>query len=75
MTRYNGHYDWIHWNVSLWINNDEALYRLALACLKGSANRTEAATRFVANVNAIRTPDGALYTIRNVRAAMRGISK
>ena len=29
MTRYNGHKNWNHWNVSLWINNDEGLYRMA----------------------------------------------
>lgn len=28
MTRYNGHKNWNHWNVSLWINNDEGLAEL-----------------------------------------------
>ena len=26
---YNGHKNWNHWNVSLWINNDEGLYLCA----------------------------------------------
>lgn len=26
---YNGHKNWNHWNVSLWINNDESIYRMA----------------------------------------------
>jgi hypothetical protein len=29
MTTYNGHKNWNHWNVSLWINNDEGLYNMA----------------------------------------------
>ena len=24
---YNGHKNWNHWNVSLWLYNDEAMYR------------------------------------------------
>ena len=27
---YNGHKNWNYWNVSLWINNDEGLYNLAI---------------------------------------------
>ena len=26
---YNGYKDWDHWNVSLWINNDETIYNAA----------------------------------------------
>jgi hypothetical protein len=29
MAKYNGHKNWNHWNVSLWVNNDEGLYRMA----------------------------------------------
>lgn len=29
MSAYNGHRSWNAWNVSLWLNNDEGLYREA----------------------------------------------
>ena len=35
---YNGHKNWNHWNVSLWINNDEGLYNFARSCKRDSAN-------------------------------------
>ncbi len=34
MTEYNGHKDHKHWNVALWINNDEKLYREAVEARK-----------------------------------------
>ena len=71
MTRYNGHKNWTYWNVSLWIGNDEGLYRLARRCVRISPNRTQAAKRFLECVDGIAaTPDGAVYTMPNVRAAM-----
>ena len=35
---YNGHKNWNHWNVSLWINNDEGLYQMASECIKEAPN-------------------------------------
>ena len=32
---YNGYKNWTHWNVSLWINNDEGLYLHAQELLRG----------------------------------------
>ena len=34
MAKYQGHRSWNAWNVSLWINNDEGLYRAAVALAK-----------------------------------------
>ena len=73
MSTYNGHKNWNHWNVSLWINNDEHLYRLALRCIKSSPNR-EAAARMFSGVHGEKhTPDGAPYSLSSVRAAMAGM--
>lgn len=82
---YNGHASWNAWNVSLWINNDEGLYRFALDCLaragndrhgkaRPAAKRVNAASRlFIAEIGAEKTPDGARYSGRSVRAALAGL--
>ena len=69
---YNGHKNWNHWNVSLWINNDEALYRLAKDCISRAGNKDKGAVLFMGYCpNA--TPDGANYSVSSVRAAMVGM--
>lgn len=71
---YNGHKNWNHWNVSLWINNDEGLYHLAKQCIRIKRTRREAAHRFLDCMDGINaTPDGAPYTLTSVMAAMRGL--
>jgi hypothetical protein len=70
---YNGHKNWNHWNVSLWINNDEGLYRLATYCIQETDNRKNAALRFLRHVGSEKTPDGAPYSVSSVAAAMRGM--
>ena len=65
---YNGHKNYNHWNVSLWINNDEGLYRLARA-FKRSHGIAEGARHMLADLPA-KTPDGAPYSLSSVRAAM-----
>jgi len=78
MTRYNGHKNWNYWNVSLWINNEEELYLLALNCVKRNHTKTEAAKQFMELLSSNsgqppKTRDGAVYTISSVRAAMSGM--
>ena len=81
MAKYNGHLNWTYWNVSLWINNDEGLYHLAIQALKrhsmtksGSCTATHAAEWFLDAVGETKTPDGAVYTMPNVRAALKYIN-
>ena len=71
--RYNGHKNWDYWNVSLWINNDYGLYQSALDCVRVSATKTLAAHRLLDDLHGMgvhKTPDGARYTMPNIRAAM-----
>ena len=73
---YQGHKNRNHWNVSVWINNDEGLYRLALECIADANNKQTAAKNmleFLQEENHYKTPDGAPYSISSVRAAMVGM--
>ena len=75
MSKYNGHKNWNHWNVSLWINNDEGLYRMALDMCR-RYKREEAGRRMLENLagwNITHTPDGAPYSVSSIRAAMVGM--
>ena len=76
MATYNGHRNWNHWNVSLWIGNDEGLYTLAKDCIESTGNREEAAAMFLNTMKLegkTETPDGAPYTKTTVRAALVGL--
>jgi hypothetical protein len=71
---FNGHKNWNHWNVSLWINSDEGLYRMAQR--ERTLNRCgiRAARAMLENMNdngITKTPDGAPYSVSSIRAAMR----
>ena len=75
---YNGHKNWNHWNVSLWINNDEGLYRFAKYCISVTDTRDAAARLFLDDCHetgAHTTPDGAPYSLSSIRAAMRGMER
>ncbi len=72
MAKYNGHRSWNSWNVSLWINNDEPLYRQAVdLCQRYGADK---ASRIMArDMCGQQTPDGGKYNRTCIREAMRGI--
>jgi len=58
MKKHNGYRSWNEWNVSLWINNDEALYRHALELVE---NFTLAQATKIFMHHHWTTPDGADY--------------
>lgn len=70
---YNGHRSWNAWNVSLWLNNDENLYKTMSFCIRTTKNRKEAALKLMREYLHEETPDGAPYTVTNVMLAMRGM--
>ena len=73
MSKFNGHKNWNHWNVSLWINNDEGLYRMALDMCR-RYKREEAARRMLESLSCCgvtHTPDGAPYSVSSIKGAMR----
>lgn len=75
--KYNGHKNWNHWNVSLWINNDEGLYNMARDYLRSSRYTREQAAEAMldalSEIGITHTPDGAPYSKTTIRAAMRGM--
>tara|TARA_R100000808_G_scaffold24044_1_gene54396 strand:+ start:692 stop:943 length:252 start_codon:yes stop_codon:yes gene_type:complete len=82
MPKYNGHKNWNHWNVSLWLFNEEGLYRAVCACVERSRTLDEAAELVLEHVQRISsatdrhpvtTPDGAPYTFTSIRAALTGL--
>lgn len=74
MTTFNGHKNWNHWNVSLWINDDEGLYNTARSCVRHAATKADAARYMLRDLHEAgitKTPDGAPYSVTTIRAAMR----
>jgi len=64
MSTYNGHKNWNHWNVSLWMFNDETLYYEARRCARRHDARTAAKLLLdaLASMGMTHTPDGARFT-------------
>lgn len=73
MAKYNGHKNRNHWNVSLWIGNDEGLYRAALYFMRRYGNKNDAARMLLACLPE-KTPDGVRYSFTTVRAALAGLA-
>ena len=78
MSKFNGHKNWNHWNVSLWIDNDEGLYRMAQNfCARypkvGRENQAVLMLARLKDEDITHTPDGAPYSVSSIRAAMVGL--
>lgn len=76
MKPFNGHRSWNAWNVSLWINNEERLYRAAMSFVRAAKNKDVAARAFLHELishGERTTPDGGRYNATAIRLAMRGM--
>lgn len=86
MREYQGHRSWNAWNVSLYINNEENLYRLVaekykegLQVFSGDPEerKRKAISRTVAfmirTLGGSRTPDGAKYNNLSIKLAVHDI--
>lgn len=75
---FNGHKNWNHWNVSLWINNNEFLYRMAQNFIEryprvGRQKQAKLMLERLHDEGIIKTDDGAPYSVSSIMAAMRGM--
>lgn len=66
---YEGHKNWTHWNVALWVNNDYGLYKRMVE-LSRKHNAVKAA-RFMQRELPSRTADGARFSLVALTAVMR----
>jgi hypothetical protein len=75
MGKYNGHKNWTQWNVSLWVNNDEGLYREAVRLCRRMSRKdaAEAMLGWLQDMGLTETPDGAKYSVTAIQAAMVGL--
>lgn len=74
---YNGHKNWNHWNVALWVNNDHGLYSAARQYISDfRGNKDRAARELLAELHRCgitKTPDCAPYSVSAIRAAIRDL--
>ena len=77
---YNGYPSYNAWNVSLWLSSDERLYTLMLDIVKKTRRHTgskraapKALLEFLNEYDITHTPDGAKYTVSNIKQAMEGL--
>lgn len=72
MAKFNGYSSWNAWNVSLWINNDEALYIIARETVKKYGYK-RGLRELVNYWEGQRTPDGAKFNRIGIKQAIEEI--
>lgn len=72
---YNGYKSYNFWNISLYINNDQNLYDLAIMCINKHNNINLATLVFIDNLNYSYTPDNVLWTKAGVYSALLSLKK
>jgi len=70
---FNGHKNWNHWNVSLWLFNNEIRYEQLRSCVAMTDTMDQAASLLLSRLPP-HTPDGAPYTVTSIRAALVGFA-
>ncbi len=78
---FQGHKNRAHWNVSLWISNDESLYNMVkrhiqFGCGLHRLTRYQVAHNILDELRQAgieQTPDGYRYNVTNIRAAIVGM--
>lgn len=69
---YQGHKSYNAWNVCLWVNNTEHLYRWARGLCRGYG-KERAADIMAEDLKGEKTPDGVPYSRTTIRAALAGM--
>ena len=69
MAKYQGHKNYNHWNVSLYLFNEYPLYKMMCREVRIARNRDHAARAILKQLPS-HTPDGVEYTFTTVRAAL-----
>lgn len=70
MAPYQGFKNWTHWNVSLWLNNDEGLYLTSQEHARSGLSLDRAAARLQRELPS-RTPDGARISHSALKAHLK----
>lgn len=70
---YNGYANYNQWNQSLWINNDEGLYRLAKMYIAQYGKTGAVNMMYEQELKDSCTPDGVKWSKVGIRAALAGM--
>jgi hypothetical protein len=68
---YNGHKNWDYWNVHLWLTTEEPAYR-TMVRFSRYVDGAHLMLLWLGGRGA-KTPDGARYSIANIKEAMKNL--